>query len=1021
MAQTSFNNTIIDNVIEYLEFIFSRVSERDERGRVLKLKEYKVLEEESATVGELIHTQRSEVFKIRIYVDVVEPSGNVNTLETYLEVPRMVNNLFIIDGKSRIATNTLSNDNECRIYGDNITIDEDLCIRWKFPKDVSPVFEDQFFWIESKDLDGNSINLGFSRDTFTEHKEVFELTDNQIWKLKVKLDTDEVGRYLTYENVRTMFLLGEDRYNDSIIDKKITTIEIDFIRHLWMAQNRRNVIVGVLNKFLQYGGIYLTDIQNIFKKYFRQAQSKCIEIPSNINPLVYDSLKYKLVLPGFLAYNESFSDLIDPANTPENNNVNLINELNICTSIESGTIFIYCYDFRSGKKVKLPYFEYLTKRVLKSEYYDYENAKVIDSPEYEYKLRLKTYKTKSLTDIEYIEPSADERLSYTTRRIPLVNMSDSVRVAMGAAMIRQSIEVDGTEPRLIESGNDEIDYASSSSLTTYSGMGGVVDHIDENHIYIKDNATGIVIPMTIPSPVVGANKSLITYEPLVKPGEEVIPNQVIVAPATMTKGSYDLGTNAHVVYMNYLGYSYEDGVIVSQSYADRMTHHSVVECSLEVRARDVVQYIRPIGSKVTSRDILVNMTTPIKASRKVSESINSGRNKDVLDTVDLRTNQHILACPNNTDEGYVVDVKISRRPGGKPISEYSEMIITNYLKGTASSEYDSLPEKYRSMKLKELPEDAFRKGVEAIISFRIIKVNRMIVGSKSTNSYGSKGIVSLILPDDCMPRLDEDGEGNGRPFDVIMNPAAVIGRKNVSQLYEAALTKCIQAIHSRVGKFIENGDFTGCKQFLTTYYKNQFNKYSDQELIKAYNQGLQPFKMKVGSYAKINYDQVVEWMKGLGVHEADLIYCPDVVIYQGENGIQACSPKKARELGVNGKYYELGFVEEPVITGMTYMYKLYHAAEFSGKVTSSRKHASDPVMGKGLRRDEGQKLGEMELWSLRSHDAQEFLTASGVDMSQDEKIFLNELLLAGFMITDSMGLPHGSEYRENFKKLIEKK
>lgn len=54
----------------------------------------------------------------------------------------------------------------------------------------------------------------------------------------------------------------------------------------------------------------------------------------------------------------------------------------------------------------------------------------------------------------------------------------------------------------------------------------------------------------------------------------------------------------------------------------------------------------------------------------------------------------------------------------------------------------------------------------------------MTVGDKLAGRYGNKGVVSKILPDDQMPKVD------GQPSDLIMSPIGVAGRSNLGQIYE---------------------------------------------------------------------------------------------------------------------------------------------------------------------------------------------------------------------------------------------
>lgn len=60
------------------------------------------------------------------------------------------------------------------------------------------------------------------------------------------------------------------------------------------------------------------------------------------------------------------------------------------------------------------------------------------------------------------------------------------------------------------------------------------------------------------------------------------------------------------------------------------------------------------------------------------------------------------------------------------------------------------------------------------------------VGDKITNLHGSKGIVSLILEDEDMPRIDHKvGNMEPGPFDIIVSGLSVYRRKSLGQLFEA--------------------------------------------------------------------------------------------------------------------------------------------------------------------------------------------------------------------------------------------
>jgi DNA-directed RNA polymerase beta subunit len=1021
----TYNDTVVKGVIEYLSSILQRISEKDNQERILTLSSYDVVDSGNIQLSDLLREQETLSYQLMLKIDCTSKDGNVEKLEASVQVPRMINNVFVIEGKQRVATNVMVNDGNCRIYPKNIVIGPNLRIEWNFPQGIEPVYESEFFKVVTYDLDGERLEFEGTPENYETYKDFMLLTQEQIWKLQVKLGRADIPEYVTYDLVGELFKFGPDTRKDLIIDKRISTIEDDFIHYLYKGESKKKVIMGVQSAFWSTGQIRLTALQSVINAYFRAAKSKCIEIPSGINPLIYDTLKYKVVVPVSTAYNASFTDLIDAPNTPENNNVNIINELNVCVSLEGEKIMYNCYDFKTRKKVQLPYLEYLTKKVLKSEYINYDTMEVITSGVYEYKQYQKEFKTEKLDEIELIEPAPDEKLSYTTRRIPLINMSDSVRVAMGSSMIKQAIQTEGCEPRLVASGNDDADYRSAHSLTRYQGINeGEVVAITPEYIDIKDKVSGLIVKVEIPAPIVGLHDNLMTHDATVKVGDTVIPNQIIISPSTLKEGSYDLGVNARTVYMSYLGYSYEDGVIISESYAKKCTQYRSFEVICSIRSNDNVVGIKPVGSLVHSLDKLVDNIAPPRSSSSIGSVLSAGRGSTVMKAIECSTQDASVLVPNNVDLGYITDVKIIKKPTGS-LTENTIRTFEDYINAhEVVDDYLELPEKYQ--KLKSSNDYVFKDSEQAVVKITIVSVHPMRIGDKSSNSWGGKGEIALILPDELMPRLDLDGEGNGPAFEIIMNPAAVVARKNPSQLYECLLTKIIQKLQSDAIKIYADEGSDAVRSFLLDYYPDKRFERVPDEKFEEYINRIFNFKMNVGSFSKIDYDTILDWMHKLDVKEDDYVYCPDVVIYQApfesinktkyNNGTAACSPEYAKEHGIKGKLYELGFVERPVITGLSYMYKLHHSGMDTGKVTAELARNGEPIMGRGAYRSEGQKVGEMELWALKSHGVEKFVTENNPDITRDENLFLTELMLTGLMLTDQLGLPYGVPNRKAIAK-----
>jgi DNA-directed RNA polymerase beta subunit len=766
----SYNDTIIPRIVEYVKNVTKRLENFDHQNRKVELIDYHLENTKDNSLDYLRLNQETEAFKLKFNFKItLEDNTSIIQDNTELFIPKMKNNVFIINGKIRVPTTSLNNSKILKVYSDKIVVNDGITINYDL-RHSNPIVS---FLILNND--GDRELHYYNNENYEQHKEYFKLSYEEKLKLQVKLDISEIGDYLTHDILVKLVKLGEDKFNDNIIDKQLVTVEDNLIHKLNKKDNLTKIIRSTRRKFYPKGVIYLTDIQNHIYNYFITANEEGVNIPQQVNPLVFDSLRYRIEIPKHIAYNKTFTDLIDVVNTPDNQNVNRINELNVCCEIDDGKIYIWCYEFDTGKRVKVLYLEYLNSNVLLNNYYDYEHNTELEGNEYYYKLRLKEYRVNTLENIriEYVEPKPDEKLSISTRCIPMINNSDSIRVSMGTSMLKQAIEIEKSEPRLISSGNDNIDYYQGTLLVKNTEKNPIIiESIEDNKITYRDKITNSVSYFTIEDPIIGLNDVSITFTPKVKVGDELKYGDIVITPSIMKNESYDLGTNALVFYMNYLGYTNEDAVVISESFANRTVHYNIHDVSINLKSNDLITYIRKVGDKVDSTNTLINSESPLENDNPIFDFYRRSKQYKLGDQA---KNYSKLLVPPNIDEGYIVDIKITLNPNNPLRNEKTINKINEFLRNPKNETEINLPDKYKNLKIREViidPKDSCN------ITFKIIRVNKTKVGDKLTNSWGSKGEVSLVLPDNEMPYRNSDG----KIAEVLFDPAAVIARKNPSQL-----------------------------------------------------------------------------------------------------------------------------------------------------------------------------------------------------------------------------------------------
>lgn len=1012
---SDYNNVIVDKLMGFIEAMVERINMASEVGSI-KVDRYEMANDPDLDINYLISHQMTSEYTVKVHFKI-ENNGKVSTTSDDISVPKMVNNVFIIEGKMRVPTNTLNNDNRVTIYSENIRINDNINIM--YDEDVHEPGGYKLT-VNYYDEAWTPVVLDFNEENFKKYHEYFRLGPDEIDKLKIKLDTDDIGEYLTRDMVLKLISLGHDKIYDRMVDKKIFSPEANFMHYLWSSEVRRKILSSMRSKFYQYGGIYLRDIQNAITRYFKLANESTVDIPSNVNPLVFDSLRNKIKISRYTAYNNSMADIVDVVNTPINGNINQLNEINVCVEIKDDDIYIKCYEYPSGKPVTVKYLRYCTKKVIFNDDWDYDNNTFLTPKKVRYKLRCKDRVGTSADKYDYIEPKADDKLSIASRRIPLGNKSDSVRMHMGTGMQKQALEIANSQPPLITPGYDDIDYETSTLLTRYKGKPGVVTKIEDNKIFIKSDHNGSIQFYEVPTPTKAQHDSIISFIANVKVGSKVKSGDVIIKPYVLRRKSYELGVNASAVYLSYLGMTFEDGQVISQSLANRFMHYSLLDVYMPIYPDDIITYIRPIGSKIKLKDVLANCKTRIKVSSSIKDVFtNTGNNSGILSGMGIDYNQSNAVVPNSFEDGFLLDTKIHLEPGRDLTNKETVAVLKNYPKMSKADTYNEIPKRFHDVKASDME---MNDRIAGYISFKLLRLDVAKIGDKICNRYGGKGVISLIVPDDLMPRIERDGKQY--PVEIVLNPGSVLKRKNISQIYEVNLTKVIQAVYQLVKPLIEEGKIDKARAILKRYYGNQFDEYSDEKLItECREKGILAFQMKTGFFAKVTADQILNWMKELGIKDTDKIFLPDVVTAETSNGLKVFPLKNYQPQPDhrNIRKYELGYCEAEALTGDIYMMKLYHQSNYTAKVTSTVIETDEPIMGRGNYRDAdgggGQKIGEMELWTLMSSKLEKFVQSQAVDMVDSQYAFLNEMLLAGYTISDPDGNPYLSNQRSRNKAL----
>lgn len=463
--------------------------------------------------------------------------------------------------------------------------------------------------------------------------------------------------------------------------------------------------------------------------------------------------------------------------------MNLQNALTVSTHVTDDGVMFDVFD-KEFNKITIDYLDYLNKKVVASEYVDYRNNTI--KPDKDGNIVVK-YRMKRVTvpadDYDMIDLHPDYRLSETSRRIPFVNYTDSVRISMGTSMLKQSMVINNAQRPIVDTGHfEELKTNVMNERFEVEGEDeGIVKEITPDFITIKGKKSGKLTHINRRTAVHSINDVTMYTEPKVRVGDKVKHGDVISGPVELGKDTVKVGCNTNVLYHAYHGLVNEDAVVISESFADRMAAYQLIDLQFDVKNNAKVKWIAPIGTKVKSKDSIITLTRLSKLDEVTKNAVSKlGGLVDDGSLQEFET-EFSYKVENNIEDAVVADILIQRnnceekaaadKKKGKSVKFDYALLSQKYLdEYTGSKEkarkviYDKYPEYIASDRLREVSLDTKGFKVVYTIRVRLIKYSRCVKGEKITNRYGGKGVVSAIIPDDQMPIV------NGKRIEVVLNP-----------------------------------------------------------------------------------------------------------------------------------------------------------------------------------------------------------------------------------------------------------
>ena len=452
-----------------------------------------------------------------------------------------------------------------------------------------------------------------------------------------------------------------------------------------------------------------------------------------------------------------------PIHTPEGPNIGLILRLSVFARINDfGMIETPYVRIKNGKATgEIVYLDALEEEKFKIAHggsdLDQKTGKIIEERV------VARHKTKvgliNSNEIEFMDVAANQPFSVATSTIPFLEHNDANRALMGSNMQKQATPCIVPEAPLVATGMEELAARDTGRMIIAENDGEII-YVDAKKIIVKYKGGKEKVYKLVN--FVRTNSFTAFHQtPIVNLGQKVKRGDVVADTSSTSGGQMALGQNVFVAFMSWGGQNYEDAIIISErlvknsvfttihtdefvvnvrdtKLGPEITTHDIPNVG-EVKLKDLDEEgIVRIGAVVEQSDILVGKITPkgeaeLTPEERLLRSIFGEKARDVKDT-SLRM--------EHGKRGRIVGVKVFSRENG----------------------------------------DILDSGIIKRVHIEVAQLRNISVGDKLAGRHGNKGVISIILPEEEMPYMED-----GTPIDVILTPLGVPSRMNLGQVLEMHL------------------------------------------------------------------------------------------------------------------------------------------------------------------------------------------------------------------------------------------
>ena len=584
--------------------------------------------------------------------------------------------------------------------------------------------------------------------------------DNETTKSLLGQEFDKVDGMLLLKSASNLLKthLGDRKPDDpnSLASKELHSVE-DFISER-IEKNKNSLIYKVKRNIDNPRKVKLSQVIspgafNSTVEGFFLSDSKS-STPEQTNPLAMISGQYKTTIMGEggiqsdHAITEDVRNVhpthygfIDPVNTPESGKIGANLHLPIGVQ-KDGKKLKAIYKDKSGNNKMLSVEEAQEKRIaFPGQKPKGGKIKVMYRGEVE---------EVPLSKVDYYTPDQKALFSLSTNMVPFLQNDQGNRVMMAAKMHDQAISLKYREKPLVQveaAPGKTMEKMVGDRLALRAPVSGTITKVDGDKITIKGD-DGKKHEVDAYNNFHLNRKSFLNHETKsLKKGDKVEKGQLLADSNFTRDGELALGINLNTAYLPYKGYNFEDGIVITESAAEKLTSEHVYKNSLKTSGGQVINKL------ATFKAHYPNLISPANIKKMDEAGV-------------IREGQKV-------EPGDILIAAVQKQDGG------------NAQVGLFSKKLFNRPKNISITWDKEtggVVQKVIKNRGEIVVFVQTEE--RAVVGDKLAGRHGNKGVITKIIPDNDAPKTKE-----GEPVDMLLNPHGIISRINIGQIYESAAAK----------------------------------------------------------------------------------------------------------------------------------------------------------------------------------------------------------------------------------------